>query len=43
MAVSGEEVSPGTEGRPLLEDVTRQRMTNMTENTILCVIVICKV
>jgi hypothetical protein len=36
-------VSPGAEDCPLLEDVTKQYSEDVTGNTSLCVIVICKV
>jgi hypothetical protein len=39
-----EDVSPGAQERPLLEDVTQQRSEDRDyENTSLCVTVICKV
>jgi hypothetical protein len=40
-----EDVSPEAEERPLLEDITKQSsaVKTVTENTSLCVTVICKV
>jgi hypothetical protein len=35
-----EDVSQGTEERPLLEDVTKQHSEDVTKNMSLCVIVI---
>jgi hypothetical protein len=38
-----EDVSLGAEEHPLLEDVTSRAVKTVTENTGLCVMVICEV
>jgi hypothetical protein len=37
-----EDVSPGAEDLPMLEDVTKHAVKTVTENIGLCVIMICE-